>query len=87
MALSKTIEKHIPIVGTISVPCYCKVASVRGGKEGIEATLEARHPTSEGDLVDAWRVQFMPDLDGANFIAQAYAHFKALPQLAGATDC
>lgn len=87
MALSKTIEKHIPIAGTMSVPCYCKVTSVRGGKEGIEATLEARHINSEGELVDAWRVSFVPDLDGSNFIAQAYAHFKALPQLAGATDC
>jgi hypothetical protein len=87
MALSKTIEKHIPIAGTMSVPCYCKVASVRGGKDGMEATLEARHINSEGELVDAWRVQFVPDLDGPNFIAQAYAHFKALPQLAGATDC
>jgi len=87
MALSKTIEKHIPIAGTMSVPCYCKVTLVRGGKDGIEATLEARHLTSEGDLVDAWRVAFVPDLDGPNFIAQAYAHFKALPQLVGATDC
>jgi hypothetical protein len=87
MALSKTIEKHIPIAGTMSVPCYCKVTSVRGGKEGIEATLEARHLTFEGEPVDAWRVGFVPDLSGPNFIAQAYLHLKSLPEFAGATDC
>jgi hypothetical protein len=87
MALSKTIEKHIPIVGIVRVPCYCKVTSLRGGKEGIEATLEARHVTSEGELVDAWGVQFVPDLDGPNFIRQAYLHLKTLPEFADATDC
>lgn len=87
MALSKTIEKHIPIAGIISVPCYCKVTSVTGGKDGMSAIIEARKDSAEGDLVDGWGVQFVPDLDGPNFIAQAYAHFKALPQLAGATDC
>ena len=27
------------------------------------------------------------NLDGANPIAQAYAHLKSLPEFAGATDC
>ena len=27
------------------------------------------------------------DLDGANPIAQAYAHLKTLPEFSGATDC
>jgi hypothetical protein len=38
-------------------------------------------------LIDAWNIQFVPDLDGQNFIAQAYVHFKALPQFANAVDC
>ena len=87
MALSKTITKTIPIAGTIDVPSYCKVVAVRGGKDMILADMEARYLSSDGDIVDVWSVQFVPDLNGANFIAQAYAHFKALPQLAGATDC
>jgi hypothetical protein len=30
---------------------------------------------------------FAPDLNGKNFIAQAYEHLKTLPEFAGATDC
>jgi hypothetical protein len=87
MALSKTIAKDIPLAGIVNVPSYCKVTTLRGTKDMMHATLEARHLSSEGELVDAWHIQFVPDLDGPNFIAQAYAHFKALPQMAGATDC
>jgi hypothetical protein len=87
MALSKTIVKEVQFVGSIPLDSYCKVVSLRGGKDMMHATLEARHMSSQGDVVDTLHVQFVPDLDGPNFIAQAYAHFKALPQLAGATDC
>lgn len=30
---------------------------------------------------------FSPDINGKNFIAQAYDHLKTLPEFAGATDC
>ena len=30
---------------------------------------------------------FTPNLDGQNFIAQAYNHLKTLPEFSGATDC
>jgi hypothetical protein len=30
---------------------------------------------------------FQPDLGGANFLAQAYAHLKTLPEFSGAVDC
>lgn len=87
MALMKTISKDIPLAGTVNVLSYCKVTALRGSKDMLEATMTATKDTCDGELVDAWAVQFVPDLDGPNFIAQAYAHFKALPQLAGATDC
>jgi hypothetical protein len=31
--------------------------------------------------------KFAPNLDGANFIKQAYEHLKTLPEFSGATDC
>lgn len=87
MALFKTITKDIPLAGMVSVPSYCRVSCIRGGKEMIEATMTATKDDSDGALVEAFVVHFVPSLDGKNFIAQAYDHFKALPQLAGASDC
>jgi hypothetical protein len=87
MALSKAIVKELPFVGSVSLDSYCKVTTLRGSKDMMHATLEARHASSYGELIDAWNIQFVPDLDGQNFIAQAYVHFKALPQFANAVDC
>jgi hypothetical protein len=87
MALSKTISKHIPLVGTIDVQSYCKVVELRGGKDLMSAMMEARQGSSAGELVDVFHAQFIPDLSGPNFIAQAYLHLKSLPEFAGATDC
>lgn len=86
MALSKTIAKHVPLAGEILVDSYCKVVAIRGGKDMVMADMEARQASS-GELVEVWKVQFVPDLDGPNFIAQAYGHFKALPELSGCMDC
>lgn len=87
MALMATIDRDIPLVGIVSVPSYCKVVSLAGGKHGMEAAMVAAKDNADGEMVCTFHVQFVPDLNGPNFIAQAYAHFKALPQLAGATDC
>lgn len=87
MALMATIAKDIPLAGTINVQSHCKVTFVGGSGDMIRASLEARQASCDGDLVDLYWIHFVPDLDGPNFIAQAYAHFKALPQFAGASDC
>lgn len=87
MALMKTISKDIPLAGTVHVPSYCKVIGLRGDKHMMHAVMSATKDNADGELVDGFQIQFVPDLNGPNFIAQAYAHFKALPQLAGATDC
>ena len=31
--------------------------------------------------------EFVPDLDGPNFVKQAYEHLKTLPEFADAVDC
>jgi hypothetical protein len=87
MALALNITKDIPLAGLVTVHSYCKVTGLAGCKHMMRATMEARQENAAGELVDVYRVDFVPDLSGPNFIAQAYAHFKALPQLAGATDC
>lgn len=87
MALTKTIIKDIPLAGTVLVPAYCKVVSLRGDKDMLHASMVATKDDANGEFVDGFQVHFVPDLDGPNFISQAYAHFKSLPALAGAQDC
>ena len=55
--------------------------------DGVTDDLSATKDNADGEIVDGFQIKFVPDLDGPNFIAQAYAHFKALPQLAGAINC
>lgn len=87
MALMKTISKDIPLAGIVNVLSYCKVVALRGDKHMMHAAMSATRDNADGEIVDGFQIQFVPDLDGPNFIAQAYAHFKSLPQLAGASDC
>jgi hypothetical protein len=41
----------------------------------------------EGELIERKVYEFTPNLEGANFIAQAYDHLKTLPEFSGAIDC
>jgi len=87
MALSMTVSRDIEFVGPVQLPVYCKVTQLRGGKDAMVASLSMMHMASGGPVVDCRPVTFVPDLDGPNFIAQAYAHAKSLPEFAGAIDC
>lgn len=62
---------------------YIKVQSVSGSKESLTATVlfSGENFTGKKNYI------FVPSMDSENFIAQAYAHLKTLPEFAGATDC
>lgn len=65
---------------------YWKVASISGNKSLLEIVVTAS--ASRGQVAfDSRSMTFAYNLDGANPIAQAYAHLKSLPEFAGATDC
>lgn len=95
MALQKTItisgqgsvfngESSIP-VGNISkdIDAYIKVLTVSGSKEELNiAVLFSDHSVNFRQ-----NYNFTPDLDGHNFIKQAYLHLKTLPEFGGAIDC
>ena len=63
---------------------YWKITDISGNKNGLSISVDAF-------LTDVFYERktsaFTPDLNGTNFIAQAYAHLKTLPEFAGATDC
>lgn len=67
---------------------YCRVEELRGGKKGFEIRV-AVYESADSNLAALSReARFLPDLrDGAdNFLAQAYAHLKTLPEFSDATD-
>ena len=66
--------------------CYIKVISLEGGKAQIKVQYGI-HKEQGGLLLTCGSTVFAPDLNGVNFIAQAYEHLKTLPEFEGATDC
>jgi citrate lyase gamma subunit len=87
MALKKDFEfTKDGFTGTlVSKDAYIKVESVGGTKSSVSAEVSVT--SSDGKLIEKAYHSFVPNLDGANFIKQAYQHFKTLPAFAGATDC
>lgn len=73
-------------ISSILADCYIKVRSVNGSKNEVVADIEI---LSEKDGREYTRMTalFHPDMNGENFIAQAYAHLKTLPEFANAVDC
>jgi hypothetical protein len=65
---------------------YIKVETLIGDKTQIRVDV-AVHKKQNEQVVDRKNYFFTPDLDGNNFIAQAYEHLKTLPEFDGATDC
>jgi hypothetical protein len=73
--------------GTLAIPsAYWKVNSVSGDKISCQICVGV-YPAANGSLVTEKTYYFKPSMDSGNFIAQAYAHLKSLPEFAGAIDC
>jgi hypothetical protein len=66
--------------------CHIRVIFVESTKEISKVTLGV-FKSAAGDLLHKREIMFAHNLDGANFIKQAYEHLKTLPEFAGATDC
>jgi hypothetical protein len=67
-------------------PLYIKVESVAGDKSQVKASVTFKDEAT-GEYLMRKDYNFAPSMDGGNFIAQAYAHLKTLPEFAGAADC
>ena len=65
---------------------YCKVNNVMGGKAVVMAKVQVIDEASGSEIAQREFV-FAPDMDGPNFIKQAYEHMKTLPEFADAIDC
>jgi hypothetical protein len=65
---------------------YIKVDEIKGGKLGLIITVRS-YKNDRSIVLQRNEFSFVPNIDGANFIAQAYTHLKTLPEFAGAADC
>lgn len=71
----------------IDVPqCYVRVAQVNCSKNQGTVFVEFK-ADKDSESFEATSTGFDVTLNGNNFIAQAYAHLKTLPEFAGAVDC
>lgn len=86
MALKKTISRTA-FGQSVSVPdAYIRVQTISGTKSMIYADVLIL-TSKDGERVDYVKVDFVPNLDGGNFIKQAYEHLKNTPEFAGSIDC
>ena len=86
MALSKNIA--VKAFGrTLNFDdAYIKVSNLTGSKDQVDAKI-CSFSAKNGELLETQYARFVPNMDGGNFIKQAYEHLKTLPEFAGATDC
>jgi hypothetical protein len=67
---------------------YIRVENVSGNKTRLYVDIKMYKDSAFTTKPIKQLVEkFSPNLDGKNFIAQAYEHLKTLPEFEGATDC
>jgi hypothetical protein len=86
MALNKIVEITVYGEKLILRNAYIKIDHVNGNKAQVKAKYVI-YSDKNGDIVEEIYVDFVPDMQGYNFIKQAYEHLKTLPEFAGAVDC
>jgi len=67
----------------IEMSAYVKVETVSGTKADASANVSF----ADGNKKFIKTYKFNVDLEGANYIAQAYKHLKTLPEFENAIDC
>jgi hypothetical protein len=89
MALKKTVEKSIDGFDTklIAQDAYWRIDKIEGNKTIMNVTINAYPNSNSGAIINSFMFGFVVEINGNNFICQAYNEAKKLPQFAGATDC
>lgn len=67
-------------------PLYIKVEKIVGGKNSVRATVIYVDSDTKDKIAEK-TYEFIPTLDGDNFIRQAYEYIKSLPDFEGSEDC
>lgn len=87
MALTKTITiKNNFGEDSKFVNAYLRVERFEGTRHLISVQLGFYKEGGKEFLMGS-NFSFIPDLNGLNFIKQAYEHLKSTPEFSDATDC
>jgi hypothetical protein len=86
MALQKSIQFKTVYGDIVVHGVYIKVDQVSASKQDGVANLRY-FKSKDGDVLKEQQIDFPVDIEGKNFIAQAYDHIKTLPEFAGTVDC
>jgi hypothetical protein len=86
MALKKNFVLQFHDQSIVLPDAYCKVLRLLGTKDELIFDVDIKD-TQDGKSYRVLSHKFAPNLNGANFIAQAYEHLKTLPEFSGAIDC
>jgi hypothetical protein len=86
MALQKSIQFKTAYGDIVVNGVYIKVDQVSASKQDGVANLRY-FKSKDGDVLKEQQIDFPVDIEGKNFIAQAYDHIKTLPEFNGAVDC
>ncbi|AOJ99938.1 hypothetical protein [Burkholderia vietnamiensis] len=79
----------IPIAApwTVAIPnAYVNIENVSGDQSRAVATATIYADSTKQSVVDRKTYMFDTDMNGPNFIAQAYAYLKTLPAFSGMTS-
>jgi|14BtaG_2_1085337.scaffolds.fasta_scaffold09775_3 hypothetical protein len=85
MALQKTITIDFNGASVDFSDAYLKVGMIEGDKNMVRFVLHV-HKAEDDRVVDRRTYHFAPDMNGNNFVAQAYQHLKTLSEYSNATD-
>jgi hypothetical protein len=68
------------------VDAYIKIISISGGKDSMTSEI-AIFESKDGKMLKSQSLRFSPDLDGSNFIRQAYISAKKTKEFEDSIDC
>lgn len=87
MALKKTLTLVDNFGRNVEfVDAYIKIISIFGGKDSITAEI-AIFESKTGRILKSDSLRFSPELDGSNFIRQAYLRAKETTAFENSSDC
>jgi hypothetical protein len=86
MALQKNHTLTIAGKQFVFTNAYIKVDQQEGTKEKMRFAVNYT-AEKNGEIIERKVYEFVPNLNGENFIKQAYLHLKSLPEFADAVDC
>jgi hypothetical protein len=88
MALQKDFKQSSAFFNgeLVARDCYWRVDKILGNGHNLSISVNG-YAKDTKKIIASRSFDFAPELEGKNFIAQAYDHLKTLPAFENAVDC